>query len=246
MTILNMFLNNQKKGMERLYFWFHFRIICGINFFYSKKSYRYRRIKIMDDKIGCIFVDYELTCNVEKYESENILLDLNLDKNKKVDKMFIFMREEFIMGGMTGIRDNAIPYEYVLNSEETSFADLINFINIFISLMFVLFLIGGAFFYLIGNVILALVMMTLINSIMKTKFTFGQMYKLTIYTSIPYVLFNAITRIIIGVNLSLLMPNIMLTILIDYIVIFVITYIVVKKGYEVEQPQEEVVLPFET
>lgn len=222
-------------------------ILATSMFISAKTSFDEDDLRKIAEETGCVITNYELTCDVEKYDKlSDVLIDLNYDEDTKADESVILTRENIIIAGTATTYKDMMKMLSVDNDEGSfDVEDLIKFVNNYFAMLFVIFFIGGSIFYLVANLILALVMMALINSIMKTTFVFGQMYKLTIYTSLPYVLFNAITRVLFGFNISGLLPGLLLTILVDYIIIFAITYLVVKKGYEPEYTEPEVVLPFE-
>lgn len=236
MTFFNKVFNQSKKGLGKAIL---FGIIMGLILAISMFIYFKGTTSKVLEETECKLVDYELTCKVEKYDKvDGVLIDLNYNEDNDEKQQIILTREKMIIQGQT--------YLYQDLFAEYGEKDSLNmFVNTFMIILSVMFFIGGSIFYLIGNLILALVMMALINSIMKTNFKFDQMYKLTIYTSFPYVLFNGITRVLFGFTVSGIIPFFLVSIVIDYTIIFFITYLVVKKGYvpEVEEPKVE--LPFE-
>lgn len=236
MTFFNKVFNQSKKGLGKAIL---FGIIMGLILAISMFIYFKGTTSKVLEETECKLVDYELTCKVEKYDKvDGVLIDLNYNEDNDEKQQIILTREKMIIQGQT--------YLYQDLFAEYGEKDSLNmFVNTFMIILSVMFFIGGSIFYLIGNLILALVMMALINSIMKANFKFDQMYKLTIYTSFPYVLFNGITRALFGFTLSGIIPFFLVSIVIDYTIIFFITYLVVKKGYvpEVEEPKVE--LPFE-
>ena len=249
MSVFKYAYNQSEKGIGKAIL---FGFIMGLLFALSilvillktMSTYDDKELKNIADETGCKIVNYELTCDKDYYEGKDYLIDLNYTENSKSDKAIIFAQKQVIFDTQT------IEYKTIMGTQsDFDVNDLNEFISSFISALYVLGfiggLIGGTIFYLLANFLLALVMMGLINSTLKTSISYQQMYKLTIFTSLPYVAFNSIIRMIFNARfIELLLPTFfgstLLAIIFDYAVIFALTYFAVKKGYE---PTEEVVNP---
>lgn len=200
------------------------------------------------DESGCKIVEYELTCNDNKYEYEKFVIDLEFDENANEYKSdTIILTKEYII--TQGVKTSYKEIMKSINPEKQNlFVD--DFIKILDTLATTLYtfgfafsFIGGTLFYLLANTLMAFVIRSIINSSMKKNFKYEQIYKLTILTSLPYILFNAICRMIFGGPIvgspitSLIGSFIpffgtMLAIVLDYAIVYGLTYLVIKNGYE--------------
>ena len=246
MSFFTKVFNQSKKGFGKaILFGFILGLIFALSMLVTlKRGFNEEKLNKVIDETGCEIIDYQLKCDVEKYEKlDGVLIDLNYDDEAgDSDESIILSREDVFITG------TSYSYKELLDvfsaGPDFDIDDLFQIVNSYFIILFVFFFIGGGIFYLLANLILGLVMMALINSVMKTRFKFDQMYKLTIYTSLPYVLLNGITRALFNFTLSNLIPMFLGSFIIDYLIIFAITYFVVKKGYEPEE-KPEIELPFE-
>lgn len=208
-------------------------------------------VKQFADETGCKIVNYQLTCNEDYYDLDGLIIDLNREDNSFSEDDIILTKDQVIL------KNRIYNYGQLLDTlnhgPNMDVNDFLDFLGAFTAVIYIFaFLgsfVGATIFYIIGNTILALVMWGLINAIMKTKFNYDQMFKLTIYTIIPYVIFNALTRIIFNESLSECITSSVpiigdfVRVIIDYIIIFGLTYLAVKVGYE--KPEEiKTELPF--
>ena len=237
MSLAKKIFKLSEKGIGKVIFTaFIMGLLFGASMFLSfMRGFDEEEIRKIADETGCKIVNYELQCDVEKYEKKDLLIDLNYEENDdSKDKNKVLLAKEFLI-----LEGTEFSYKDVLkrlgSDGNYSVDDLINSYKSTYKFLTVVLVIGGTIFYLLANVLLAAVMRMLINAFLRTNFTFQRMYKLTIYTSFPYVVFNALTRMVIGVRLSDLVPFFFVPFIIDYLIIYCITYYVVKKGYVKEE-----------
>lgn len=218
-------------------------------------SFDENELKKFANDTGCKIVAYELTCNESFYdEYEGIIIDLEYDEDTaEYDNAEVIFTKDYLITDT-----NKISYKEILTNlaekENFDVDDAIKFINTLAgtiyTFVFIISFIGGTLFFLLANTLLALVVMSIINSVMKKNFRYEQIYKLTIVTSIPYVAFNNIVRILlfgpfIGSPVTSLIGDsipyvgFFITIALDYAIIYGLTYWVIKRGYEEPQIVEE-------
>ncbi|QVK17472.1 DUF1189 family protein [Mycoplasmatota bacterium] len=243
MAFFRYLFKQSEKGLGKA---FLFSILLGFIFALSVLVISVRYISKLDDstikkfadETGCKIVNYQLTCNEDYYEYDDLIIDLNWDDDSLFNDKVILTRDKILFENrinsyeqlLTGL--NHGPY---MNAN-----DFIDFLGAFSALIYIFgFLgafVGATIFFIIANTILALVMMGIINASMKTYFKYDQMFKLTIYTSLPYVTFNALTRMIFHESLfgyitSFVPLGGFLRVIIDYTIIFALTYLAVKVGF---------------
>lgn len=192
--------------------------------------------KQFENDLGCEIQDYQLICDDDYYRDEDFIIDLNYDGSTQLNEDTVILTKDKIV-----THDREITYERVLTlmGNETgdfNVGDLRGFFGAALTIVIIFIFIGAALWYMFINLFAALVMMALSNSQLKTNFNYGQMYNLTMFVVTPYVLFNAVTRIIFGETfigfVTSFIPFIgwIIQITFDYAIIFGLVYLAVQAG----------------
>ncbi|ERJ11967.1 DUF1189 family protein [Haloplasma contractile] len=192
--------------------------------------------------LQCEIIEYELTCDQDYFREDDFIIDLDFDEDTEIyGDALILTKDRAITP------DGSVSYKQLLSMighDDSSFTmddleDLIGPMLVVIELVvFFVTLIGLFIWYLLANIILALVMKLLVNGIMKTSFSFEQMYKMAMIAILPYVLVNAISRMVFDEVLTGFITSVMpygggvLRVVLDYAIIFGLMYLTVKKGSE--------------
>lgn len=205
-------------------------------------------LKKFGNETGCKLVDYQLQCDSDNYEYEGIIIDLNYENSGEYPDQIILTKERIYK------QDQSFTYEQALDMIGQTGGDLniddvtelFNDLMVIISIVaFIGSFIGGALFFLVSNTLLAAIMILLFKS--KANIKFAQMYKLVMFTIAPYVLFNAITRMIFDVTfVGSLTSNIpyvggIIHVIIDYAIIYGLTYLAINEGKKLPSIVEDVV-----
>ncbi len=207
-------------------------------------------LKEFADETGCRIVNYELTCNRDYYEYDGMIIDLDYNDTNVFRNDVILTKNSIIAQG------NIYNYRELLDSfgkgpdfDVNDASDLIESLAAFVYvLVFIFTFIGGTIYFIIANILLAAIMLGIFKSFKNYKIKYEQMYKLTIFTSIPYVAFNALTRMLIDYSLTGLIASFLpvgggfVRIILDYAVIFGLTLLAFKAGYQ--EPVTTVEMPF--
>lgn len=191
----------------------------------------------------CVFVDNELSCNEDYIEFGYGVYIINLNPQedfKYSSNQIIFLKDSLVTGG------NELSYINIAKDignydEDIAINEVTDLISQAVKNMSLVFMfIAFVAQFLLGNFILAFVMKFLIYEILKKDIDYKQTYILTLYTIIPYVLFDALIMLIFSKSIStLITSSSFLTIVIDYIIIGIITLLTVKEGIKWEKERHE-------
>ncbi|MDF2698597.1 MAG: hypothetical protein K0Q49_153 [Haloplasmataceae bacterium] len=200
--------------------------------------------KEFESEFNCGIDNYQLSCKEDLYDFGTAKIDLNYDSNDlEMGYELILTKTSLITSEGERSYESILTYFDIMESDYT-IDDAIDFINSAMPLVYTLViifsLIGLFIFYPLGNLLLALIVRGIINSVFKTRFDFKSIYKITIVTTLPYVLFNAITRMIFGQTLSNQVPIMILAVVIDYAIIYGLTHLAVKEGLK-DKPVDQVI-----
>ncbi len=250
--------NQSEKGLGKA---FLFSMVLGLIFALSvlvsmlltMNSLDETELRQFADETGCQITNYQLVCNEEYYEYEGIIIDLGREELTNTSQNIILTQNYVLLQD-----GRSFSYEQLLQignqGPDFNVNDVSNILNSFIIIIYIAGFVGsflvGTIFYILANILLAAVMMFIFKEFMKKPIKFDQMYKLTIITVLPYVAFNAVTRMIFGVSfiswITSYMPigGLIVTVIFDYAIIFGLTYLAVKHGYQ-EPEEEKVEMPFD-
>ncbi len=243
--------NQSEKGMGKT---FLYAIILGLIFAVSilvtllkgMSNFDERELKDFANETGCILVDYKLQCDSDYYEYEGVVIDLNYEDSNDYQDVIILTKQRIYT------QDQSFTYEQALDvfghsGGDLNVDDVINifydFQTIILVVGFIGSLIGSTIFFLVGNTLLAAVMILIFKG-----YKYGQMYKLIMLTIAPFVLFNAITRMIFDATLigqlTSYIPYVgwILHITLDYAIIYGLTYLAVIEGKKLQPIGEEEVI----
>ncbi len=197
--------------------------------------------------LGCRIVDYQLTCNEDYYAYDGLIIDLQNDGSSQSTDNIILTKDNVIF------QNRIYSYEQLLDTfhhnSNLNVNDVENFISsaaiMFYLILFIITFIGGTIYFVLANIILAAVMMWLINGTLKVRYKYDQMFKLTLYVVTPYVAFNGIFRILINGSIAGAISShipflgFFVHIIIDYTVIYLLTYLAVKAGKKIKAQESD-------
>lgn len=206
-------------------------------------------------KTGCAIVEYELDCYEDYYEYEGLIIDLNFNDEDAKDlspETVVFTKTKVYYGG------NAFEYQTLIDAMKLepnqTMDELIDTIEGFVKKTSVrnifTITIVATIYYSLAH----LVMASIVQSMIKKRTgenKFSQAYKLTAYIALPYIVFNALTRMVISASLPGLISSIITNFLpliglasrigIDLGILSLLTALVLKYGLPKPEQQDEVI-----
>lgn len=205
-----------------------------------------------NETLGCEIINYELTCNENFYRYDYLIIKLDYDEEtsgQPYGDFFILTKDKVYME--TGNYTYEQIFERVgYESNDLDITQIKGFITPMIFAISVIILIISLIIatigYIIANTVLAFVMGFLLRTYHKVYLDYDQMYKITMFVVTPYVLFNALTRIIFYESMSGFISSQIpfvggiVHILIDYLIIYGLIYLTAVKSQQNSDSNESI------